>query len=656
MVQYTLPVAGAQQKAGETVARRHANFPELVAEPEGVYTAWDGFLNGCKVSGTLPCLGVRPIVDGIPGPYEWQTYNEVRDRCVNFGKGLTKLGLAYQESVGFYAVNRKEWTMGELACYAYGNIIVALYDTLGVEAFRFIVNQTSMKFVLCSADKLDRILSIREEIPSIKTVICMDEGVDVSIKERAKAADIAIYTFVEVENMGKSIDIKSGLAKGTDIATICYTSGTTGEPKGAVLTHRNAICVANAVAVAGDGGYFADISNTDIYISYLPLAHVLERTVQTVMLYKGASIGYYQGDTAKLMDDIAELKPTIFVSVPRLFNRVYDRILGAIKAKGGVSAFLFWTAFNAKKANLARNHLTHWIWDRVVFGQIKQRLGGRVRFMLSGSAPIAPDVLDFLRICFSAEVFEGYGQTENYCGSCLTVKHDFTAGVVGAPFPCSEIKLVDVPDMDYTSQDKPYPRGEICIRGNANMREYYKNPAKTAETIDEDGWLHTGDIGMWDECGRLKIIDRLKNIFKLAQGEYIAPEKIEGVYQKHELVAQAFVHGDSLQSTLVGVVHPDKETLEAWAKENDELASQDFKQLCENPTVKRHLLKSMTAFGKQNDLKGFEQVKEIHLISEEFSVENDLLTPTFKLKRDVAKKRYQKEIDDMYKKLGESQQ
>lgn len=275
-------------------------------------------------------------------------------------------------------------------------------------------------------------------------------------------------------------------------------------------------------------------------------------------------------------------------------------------------------------------------------------MGGRIRFILSGSAPVSPDVMDFMRICFSASVYEGYGQTENFCGGCLTITGDNTTGVVGIPFPCSEIKLVDVPDMDYLSSDKPHPRGEICIRGNSVMREYYKVPDKTAETLDSDGWLHTGDIGKFDEAGRLIIIDRLKNIFKLSQGEYVAPEKVEGVYQKHELIAQAFVYGNSLQASLVGVVVPDKEVFVKWAQN----IAANKNDLYNDENVKKQLLKELTDFGKKNDLKGFEQMRSIHISSEEFSVDNDLLTPTFKLKREVATKIYKKEIDAMYEALS----
>lgn len=185
-----------------------------------------------------------------------------------------------------------------------------------------------------------------------------------------------------------------------------------------MLTHANCVASISAVAAVGDAGTFAAVDATDVYISYLPLAHVFERVAQGLHVYRGASIGYYQGDTSKLLDDIAELRPTVFCSVPRLFNRIYDKVLAGVKAKGGLSSYLFFMAYNSKKANLEHT-VHHWLWDRLVFAPIRQKLGGRLRFILSGSAPVSPDVMDFMRICFSAKVYEGYGQTENFCGGCL---------------------------------------------------------------------------------------------------------------------------------------------------------------------------------------------------------------------------------------------
>lgn len=195
-------------------------------------------------------------------------------------------------------------------------------------------------------------------------------------------------------------------------------SGTTGVPKGAVLTHANCVATVYSISMVGETGSFAQVKETDVYISYLPMAHVFERAAQGIHIFKGAAVGYYQGDTLKLLDDIAALRPTVFCSVPRLFNKIYDKVLAGVKAKGGISSYLFHTAYQAKKANLHKT-VHHWLWDRIVFSQIRAKLGGRIRFILSGSAPVSPDVMDFMRICFSARVFEGYGQTENYCAGCL---------------------------------------------------------------------------------------------------------------------------------------------------------------------------------------------------------------------------------------------
>lgn len=205
--------------------------------------------------------------------------------------------------------------------------------------------------------------------------------------------------------------------------------------------------------------------------------------------------------------------------------------------------------------------------------------------------------------------------------------------------------------MKYLTTDIPHPRGEICIRGNSIMKEFYKSPEKTAEAIDSEGWLHTGDIGRLDDAKRIAIIDRLKNIFKLSQGEYIAPEKIESIYQKNGLIAQAFVYGDSMQNQLVGVFVPDKETFQPWAKKQPEFASLSDEELYTSAKVKKEFLKEIENFGKKSDLKGFERVKAVFLSSHEFSVENELLTPTFKLKREAVRELYKDQISEMYSSL-----
>ncbi|KAH0464842.1 hypothetical protein IEQ34_004945 [Dendrobium chrysotoxum] len=331
------------------------------------------------------------------------------------------------------------------------------------------------------------------------------------------------------------------------------------------------------------------------YISYLPLAHIYERAYQIALAYFGVAVGFYQGDNLKLMDDMAVLRPTVFAR---------------------------------KKPSP--------IWDRLVFNKIRDKLGGRIRIMSSGASPLSPDVLEFLKICFGSHIIEGYGMTETSCVISNMDEDDTLAGHVGSPNPACEIKLIDVPEMNYTSEDRPCPRGEICVRGPIIFQGYYKDDVQTKEIVDEDGWLHTGDIGLWLPGGRLKIIDRKKNIFKLAQGEYIAPEKIENVYAKCKFIAQCFVYGDSFKSCLVAVVAVEPEILKMWAA-TERIQYDNLEQLCSDPRARAAVLAEMDEVGKQAQLRGFEFAKAVTLI-----------------KRPQAKAYFATAIADMYEELSKS--
>ncbi|KAH7654854.1 long-chain acyl-CoA synthetase protein [Dioscorea alata] len=369
------------------------------------------------------------------------------------------------------------------------------------------------------------------------------------------------------------------------------------------------------------------------------------------MVHFGVAIGFYQGDNLKLMDDIAALRPTLFSSVPRLYNRIYSGIMNAVKSSGGLREKLFNAAYNAKMQAILNGKTPSPMWDRLVFNKIREKLGGRVRCLTSGASPLSPDVMDFLRVCFGGLVLEGYGMTETSCVITLMDVGDSLTGHVGSLNPSCEVKLVDVPEMNYTSDDQPYPRGEICVRGPIVFQGYYKDDAQTREVIDMDGWLHTGDIGLWLPGGRLKIIDRKKNIFKLAQGEYIAPEKIENVYAKCKFVAQCFVYGDSFNSSLVAIIAVDHDALKSWAA-SEGIKYDDLQQLCNDQRVRAAVLADMDNLGKQAQLRGFEFVKAVTLVLEPFTVENGLLTPTFKVKRPQAKAYFAKAIENMYTELS----
>ncbi|KAJ3377928.1 Long chain acyl-CoA synthetase 7 peroxisomal [Lobulomyces angularis] len=649
--QFTLEVKDAPEIPNEGKPRRSALFPQLVAGFDGVANLHENLLNGVKTAGDLPYLGHRvQLENNNVGPYLWQTYSEVAKRVTNLGAYIMSLNFPINSSIGLFSINRAEWVIGEHACYQYSYVTVPLYDTLGPEAIEYICTQTNIPLIVATADKALIALSIKEKLPTLSHLVIMDTPTE-ELLNKGKQLNVTIISILDAEKLGEANPVESRPMGSDGIATICYTSGTTGLPKGVLLTHKNMLAAGAAGAALQNNGRMYKITKDDSHISYLPLAHVFERVVQVMLTNAGARCGFYQGDTLKLLDDVAELKPSVFVSVPRLYNRIYDKVLAGVSAKGGVAAFLFNQAFNAKKKGLANGTQKSWLWDKLVFGAVRQRLGGNVKMMITGAAPISAEVIDFLRICFSADLYEGYGQTETAAALSITDSSDLESGHVGAPFPCSEVKLVDVPGMNYTSKDTPNPRGEICVRGHSVFVGYYNLPDKTAETLDADGWCHTGDIGMWDSKGRLRIIDRVKNIFKLAQGEYIAPEKIENVYGRHELVAQSFVYGDSLQATLVGVIVLDEDTMKIYSQKHN-LGSKTLKEYTEDPKVLELVSKDLLAHAKGSELKGFEILKKIRLYHEQFSMENGLLTPTFKLKRHEAKILFKNQIDEMYAEIN----
>uniref|UniRef100_A0A674F5G7 Arachidonate--CoA ligase n=1 Tax=Salmo trutta TaxID=8032 RepID=A0A674F5G7_SALTR len=547
-------------------------------------TAYDMFQRGLRVAGDGPCLGFRK-----PGePYQWISYTE--------------------------------WIISELACYTFSMAVVPLYDTLGEEAMVHILNLAEISLVMCDKEeKAESLLGNKEKgvTPTLSCLVLFNACSD-AIVERGKNCGVEILELPQLMP-----------PQPQDLAVVCFTSGTTG-----TMCFYRSLCESSSTPTT--------LHQEDVSISYLPLAHMFERMIQVSMLCHGARVGFYQGDISLLMDDIKTLKPTLFPVVPRLLNRIYDKILGSVTSP--LRRAVLHYAVRRKQAELSSGVVrNNSLWDRLVFNRIQANLGGNLRFILTASAPISPTVLSFLRATLGCLIFEGYGQTECTAGCTFSMPGDWSAGHVGAPLPCAMVKLIDIPDMNYYAKNG---EGEICIRGHSVFRGYLKDEEKTTEVLDSDGWLHSGDVGQWLPNGTLRIIDRKKHIFKLSQGEYIAPEKIENVYMRCVPVLQVFVHGDSLQSHLIGIVVPDPEVFIDWVKERGIVGS--YEELCQNPDVKKEVLEDMTAVGKEAGLKSFEQVKDLHLHPEMFSVSNGLLTPTLKTRRVDIYRVFQEQITNMY--------
>ncbi|XP_037388872.1 long-chain-fatty-acid--CoA ligase 1a isoform X1 [Pygocentrus nattereri] len=605
-------------------------------------TMYEAFLRGLRVSNNGPCLGSRKPNK----PYEWLSYKEVADRAELIGSALLHRGhsQAGDKYIGIFAQNRPEWTISELACYTYSLVAVPLYDTLGTEAIRYIVDNALISTVICDVVEKARMVldCVLDREHSVKTIVLMEEF-DSKLTARAQQQGIEIISLKELEAIGKANYKRPTPPKPEDLALICFTSGTTGNPKGAMLTHGNII--SNCAGFIRITEIHCMLNHDDTHISYLPLAHMFERVVECVILVHGARIGYFQGDIRLLMDDLKTLKPTVFPVVPRLLNRMFDKIFG--QANTPLKRWLLDFATRRKESELRSGVVRKdSMWDKLIFSKVQASLGGCVRLMITGAAPVSPTVLTFLRAALGCQFYEGYGQTECTAGCSMSLPGDWTAGHVGAPLPCNYVKLVDVSEMNYCAANG---EGEVCVKGPNVFQGYLKDPEKTAEAIDKDGWLHTGDIGKWLLNGTLKIIDRKKHIFKLAQGEYIAPEKIENVYTQSDPVAQIFVHGDSLQACLVGIVVPDPDFLPGWAKKRGLEGS--YTELCKSKELKKAILEDIVRLGREAGLKSFEQVRDIVLHPEMFSVQNGLLTPTLKAKRTELRNYFREHIDQLYARI-----
>ncbi|KAJ1989721.1 medium-chain fatty acid-CoA ligase faa2 [Coemansia sp. RSA 1358] len=657
---------------GYSAIMRHKDYPDGTFKDthEHITTLYELFQERVSHDTKGPLLGRRTYnpVTKVYGNYEWISAEEAAKRVDNFGSGLDLIYQKYvpnksdsQQALGIYSINRPEWPLAEFAGFRSNRYSVALYDTLGADSVKYIIEHAGVSAIVCSIDKIPRLLKLKDNIPTLKVIISMDSFNDHAknpmalpftvnsirvLREWAESKGVALFDVDEVIDMGSVSPTTPKPPSPKDLCTICYTSGTTGNPKGAMSTHESYVFSAKAANIT------VDISNP-LALSFLPLAHCYERNVFYTGMLRCGRIGFYSGNVLNIADDAQVLQPTVIVGVPRLFNRIYDRIAAATIYAPGLSGVIARRAIEQKLQRLKNGHgFKHPFWDRVVCNKIRQFFGGRLELLISGSAPIDAKILSFLRVALGTAFVEGYGSTE--CNSAATVcpKDENRAGHVGIPYPGIDVRLRDVPEMNYLTTDKPCPRGEVMVHGKNIFGGYYKDEAKTKEALEGE-WLITGDIGQFDSDGNLKIIDRRKNIFKLAQGEYVAVEFLETVYSHCPLVQNIFVHGDSLQSTLVSVVVPDPESFLPWARKISGNKNATLVQLCEDEQVVGALLVELRKLGRESKLQGFEIIGEIFCDPVPFDIENNaLLTSTLKLKRNVARRYYQKQIDAMYAKIN----
>ena len=573
----------------------------------------------------------------VSGAFQPISHRTLAERVRRTALGLQALGMKAGDRVAILSENRPEWAIADYGCLTSALTDVAIYPNLPPDQIAYILRDSGSTAIFVStAQQAEKVRAIRRQCPTIRVVIGFsathENGVDLTMAE-LEAKGAAAETPASIAEYRRAAD-----AVGPDhLATLIYTSGTTGEPKGVMLTHDN--IYSNVMA----GAVQIPFSGDDGCLSFLPLSHIFERMAgHYLMMQTGTSIAYAESiDTVPI--DMQLVKPTLVLSVPRLYEKMYARVLENALSGGAIKKqIFFWARKVADRwatEKLAGGTpggllgMQYRLAQRLVFSKLKARTGSRLRYFVSGGAPLAPEINKFFYAA-GLVILEGYGLTETSPVIAVNTPDAFRIGTVGKAFVGVEIMIAT--------------DGEICTRGPHVMKGYYNKPEATAEAIDEDGWFHTGDIGQLED-GFLRITDRKKDIIATAGGKKIAPQPIENKIKTNKYVSQAVMIGDKRKFPVMLIV-PNWESLEKWARYKN-LIWTDRAQLLQMPTVRAKMDKEVAE--ELEGLARFEMPKKIALLEHDFSIERGELTPTLKVKRRVIDETYKSVIDSLYVDEGE---
>ncbi|KAI8139834.1 hypothetical protein BJV82DRAFT_625176 [Fennellomyces sp. T-0311] len=574
--------------------------------------------------------------------YHYLSYNAASKLAHEIGCGFVHLGLTNKAKVEIFAPTNAHWLVTAHAVFTQASTIVTAYDTLGEEGLLHSMNETEVEAIFTTGELLTTVAKVIEQCPTCKIVVYNGETTVEAIAAVKKGSVQHVVSFDELARIGKEHPYGPRRPEPEDIACIMYTSGSTGNPKGVTISHKNIVA-----ALAGANKLLGHLVNEkDSMMAYLPLAHILEFVVENVCIFWGVTLGYASVRTLTDMSvrnckgDIREFRPTIMTGVPQVWESIRKGVLGKVNGLSPKAQAMFHKAF-ATKQWLMERHLPTGFLDKTIFGKIRDQVGGRLRFALSGGAPVSIETQRFLSITL-CPILGGYGMTESCGMSGVCAPEQFAYGIVGAPMPCCEIKLVDVPDAGYFSTNEK-PQGEVWVRGPSITSGYWKREDLTKETITEDGWLETGDIAEWNENGTLTIIDRKKNLVKLSNGEYIALEKLESIYKSCIYVNNICVCADSLRARPVALVVPVEASVRKLATDEDA----EWADICADSEVKDKILKAILAQGKQASLKPAELLFDIHLCPDEWTIESGLVTAAQKIKRQDITRLFKDALDAM---------
>lgn len=579
----------------------------------------------------------RPmLMHKVDKRYRGISFTEYRRKVELFALGLASLGVKKEDKVAIISENRPEWIVADMAIVSLGAIDVPVYPTLTPKQIEYIFKDAGVKIAVVSNSlQLGKVVKIRPDLKNFERIILMGEKGE---------QDDEVLTYAQVYGLGEQYEKdhptyfrgKLATAKPEDILTIIYTSGTTGNPKGVILTHDN--LASNIKSSAG----IIPFTYEDTLLSFLPLCHSFERMAgyYTAMAC-GATVAYAES-AETVRDNLLEVRPTVVTTVPRLFERIYTRIMKQVDSGPPARQRIFHWAVGVGRQYARAKHsglispmlrVQHALADKLVFSKLKERTGGRIRFFVSGGAALSKELGEFFE-AVGITIIEGYGLTETSPVLTANRVDDYKFGTVGKPIPGVEIKIAD--------------DGEILAKGPNIMKGYYNNPEATSEVIDEDGWFHTGDVGMFDHQGHLMITDRKKHLFVSSGGKNIAPQPIENLFLQSKYIDQFVLIGDG-RMFLSALIVPEFENLKDFAKRIGIAFSRDA-DLIELDDIKKLFEKEIQTL--QKDLPTYERVRRFELLPQQLTVENGEITPTLKVKRKVVEQKYAPLIEKMYQNIS----
>ncbi|KAJ1883252.1 medium-chain fatty acid-CoA ligase faa2 [Coemansia sp. RSA 1722] len=667
-------VVPSSEVPGYTAIYRHPKYKDgtFNGRYDDITTVYDHFTGYVEAHPKKEFLGTRKYIASTDlfGEYQWLTTTEVSELVNDFGSGLDKIYSLYapevdpeigQQPLGIFSISRADWIISELAAFRSRRYTVGIADDAGVQLSEFGMNDAEIKIIVCSIDKIPRMLERIEYTPTIKVIISM-EKLDCSektfgnrafsktsidkLKTKAESLGIALFDMDGVMKMGQATPTEPTEPKPEDYCRLCFSSGTTGSQKSIFLTHGSFVYAIKARHT------LQEIYN-NTYLSFMSLSHIFEHFMLYSLMIGYVRIGFFSGDRANLLQDMQELHPTTFAAVPVLFNNMYNKLAAATIGAKGLKGVLSRIAYRSKLNRIkAGKGFKHSLWDKLIFSKVANVFGGQLKIVSSGSFFLHEDVQNFYRVALSCNLVHGYGQTEASSGGIAQTNEDISTDNIGIPMPGVDVRLRSIPEIGYNVTDSPDPRGELMIRSGSLFSKYHREPEKTAAAMDGE-WLATGDILKVSPDGVFTMVERVKNVIKTGQVFWVEPEKLEAVYTTNKLVQSTFIYGKEDECELIAVIIPDPEHFVPWAQAlvgNNQMSLDD---LCADEKVVKEMVRELKAHALKTNTSKAGTIGLVHLEPLPFAKVNPaFVTSSFKIRRPLVISHYKQVFEAMFEKLG----